>query len=161
MGISFQTIFAVVSARTWHLLSHSISLHYVPTVLPYEFFSFLDITNAILGVALLVFLYMFNSTYEREKDSFGIERSNLLPKSGPFSGGPLVDGIFLYMVIAVMALIWWYFRRSNVHSFAVSYFCCFYEVMGAVALFPQLRMFYKDKRVSPLLANFIVLTAVN
>ena len=34
-------------------------------------------------------------------------------------------------------------RRSPL-SFGVSYFCCFYEILTALALLPQLWMFYKD-----------------
>lgn len=132
--------------------------------MPYFIFGCLDVTNAILGVSLLVCFYAyFYSSYEKEKDCFGIEvfqKFNLLPQSGPLSAGPFVGGIFLYIVIAVLALSWYFVRRSP-HTFWVSYFCCFYEVMGAVALFPQLIMFHRDKRVSPLLANFVVLTAVN
>lgn len=163
-GLSLQTLVTIVSARTLHLVSHGISLHYTPTVLPWIIFPVLDTVNACLGAALLVSFYMFfYSTYEKEKDNFGIQifrKYNLLPKTGPFSDGPAVAGIFLYSVIAVMALAWYFVRRAP-HSFAVSYFCCFYEVMGAVALIPQLWMFHQDKRVSPLLANFVVLTAVN
>lgn len=72
----------------------------------------------------------------------------------------MVAAGFLYCCITVLALLWYCIRRSH-HSFLVSYFCCFYEVMGAFALIPQLWMFQKDKRVSPPLANFVVLTAFN
>jgi len=164
VGLSLQSLCTIVSARTLHLVSHGISLHYVPVVLPWIIFPCLDVVNACLGFALLgAFMTLFYSTYEKEKDNFGIhffQKFNLLPRSGPLSEGPLPASLFLYTGIAVMALIW-YFLRKSPHSFGVSYFCCFYEVMGAVALIPQLWMFHKDKRVSPLLANFVVLTAVN
>lgn len=164
VGLSLQTLFTVVGARTLHLVSHLISLHYVPAILPWLIYPTLDILNACLGAAMLgSFCFVFYSTYEKEKDNFGIhifKRFDLLPKSGIWSEGPLVAASFLYFVIAIMALVWYRFRRAP-HTFAVSYFCCFYEVMGAVALIPQLWMFHKDKRVSPLLANFVVLTAVN
>lgn len=163
VGLSYQTLVTVVGARTLHIVSHSISLHYQPSQMPWIVYPVLDGINAFLGAALFLSLWIFHSTYEKEKDNFGIHifsKFNLLPKTGPFAEGPLVASTFLFTCIAIMALIWYQFRRAP-HSFAISYFCCFYEVMGAVALIPQLWMFHKDKRVSPLLANFVVLTALN
>lgn len=164
VGLSLQTITIVVVARTLHLFSHFLRLHYLPTVLPWIMYVMMDVINAFLGAALFAsFVFVFYNTYEKDKDNFGIQifqKFKLLPKSGPFSSGPVVASMFLYSVVAVMALLWYSVRRSS-HSFGVSYFCCFYEVLGAVALIPQLSMFHKDKRVSPLLANFVVLTAMN
>jgi len=42
-----------------------------------------------------------------------------------------------------------------------TYYLSFYEVMSAVCLVPQLWMFHQDKRVPPLLANFVILFAVH
>mmetsp|Transcript_13335 Transcript_13335/g.38301 ORF Transcript_13335/g.38301 Transcript_13335/m.38301 type:complete len:263 (+) Transcript_13335:102-890(+) len=163
-GLSLQSLSTVVAARCLHLLSHWLRLHYLPAMLPWVMYAFLDMFNVMAGVGLLAtFVLQFFDTYEREKDDFGIhifERLDVLPKTGPLRKGPAVAAGFLYLTIVVLALLWYCVRRSN-HSFAVSYFCCFYEVMGAVALIPQLWMFQKDKRVSPLLANFVVLTALN
>eukprot|EP00928_Gymnodinium_smaydae_P058555 TRINITY_DN41746_c0_g1_i1.p1 TRINITY_DN41746_c0_g1~~TRINITY_DN41746_c0_g1_i1.p1 ORF type:complete len:265 (+),score=39.97 TRINITY_DN41746_c0_g1_i1:92-886(+) len=163
-GLSMQTIVAVVSARTIHLVSHGISLHYVPAIMPSLVFTCMDVVNACAGItALVVFVTQYYSSYEKAKDNFGIhlfQKLQLLPKSGPFREGPLAASLFLYSVVTVMAFGWYLVRKSQ-HSFLTSYFCCFYEVLSAVALFPQLWMFNQDKRVSPLLANFVVLTAVN
>jgi len=163
-GLSLQTLVTVVGARSLHLLSHVMRLHYLPAVIPWLLYPSMDVVNAAAGILLLTsFVLLYYRTYEREKDNFGVavlQKLDLLPKSGNLSNSPLLASGFLYACIAVLALIWYSVRRSN-HSFAVSYFCCFYEVMGAVALIPQLVMFQKDKRVSPALANFVVLTAVN
>jgi len=163
-GLSLQSLGTVVGARCLHLLSHFLRLHYVPAIIPWLLYPSLDVLNAIAGVALLgSFSLQFFHTYERDKDDFGIhvfEKLDLLPKIGPFRKGPAVAVTFLYAVIVLLAFLWYLVRRSS-HSFAISYFCCFYEVMGAVALIPQLWMFQKEKRVSPLLANFVVLTALN
>lgn len=163
-GLSLQTVCTVVCARGLHLISHIVGLHYVPARLPWIIFPTLDVVNAAVGfVVLFSFATRFFDTYEREKDNFGIhlfQRLNILPKTGPFREGPLVAASFMYSVVTVMALLWYTVRRSQ-HSFLTSYFCCFYEVLSAVALFPQLWMFHQDKRVSPLLANFVVLTAMN
>jgi len=163
-GLSLQTLVTIVGARTMHLLSHVLGLHYIPAQLPKIIYLGLDFVNAGLGILLLtIFALMFLHTYEREKDNFGIhvfEKLELLPKKGPWRTSPVVAAGFMYSVVSVLALLWYFMRRSS-HSFAVSYFCCYYEVMGAVALIPQLWMFQKDKRVSPLLANLVVLTAAN
>merc|ERR1711879_1123147 len=88
------------------------------------------------------------------------EKMGLLQKGVTLFHRNVVAMSFLYTVIAIMALLWYFVRRSH-HSFALSYFCCFYEAMSAVALIPQLWMFHQDKRVQPLLANFVVLTAMS
>lgn len=163
-GMSLQTLSTVVGARVLHLVSHFIGLHYAPSVMPYFLFPAIDVINAGAGVALLLAFYLlYANTYEKTKDNFGIhvfEKLELLPKQSSLRTSPVVAASFLYFSVAVMALIWYFVRRSQ-HSFLVSYFCCFYEVLGAVALIPQLWMFHQDKRVSPLLANFVVLTAMN
>merc|ERR1719161_23425 len=63
-------------------------------------------------------------------------------------------------MVLLGAILWYNIRRSS-HGFYMSFFFCFYEVMSGVALIPQLWMFHQDKRVSPPLANFVVLTALN
>ncbi|CAE7694309.1 kdelr, partial [Symbiodinium necroappetens] len=112
---------------------------------------------------LASFCLYYYPSYEKDKDNFGIhifEKFELLPKNSPLKSSPMVAASFLYAVVAVLALMWYFVRRSQ-HGFWVSYFCCYYEAMGAVALIPQLWMFHQDKRVSPLLSYFVVLTALN
>lgn len=163
-GLSLQTVLAVVSARCLHMMSHLVGLHYTPSVLPWILYPSIDIINAIIGgTTLFVFCTQYFDSYEKEKDNFGIhvfQKFDLLPKRGPLQHGPVAAASFLYIVIAIAGLAWHFVRRSP-HSFALSYFCCFYEVMTAVALIPQLWMFHQDKRVSPLLAQFVVCTAIN
>ena len=189
-GLSLQTLATVVGARVLHLIScstdlvcgffwrfrlrvgcwvdtclgHYIGLHYRPNVLPWLLYPAIDVVSACIGCALLAsFLLYYYPSYEKEKDNFGIhifERLDLLPKNSPLKTSPIVAASFLYAVVAVLALMWYFVRRSQ-HGFWVSYFCCYYEAMGAVALIPQLWMFHQDKRVSPLLSYFVVLTALN
>jgi len=163
-GLSLQTLVTIVGARVLHLLSHVLGLHYVPTVAPFFCYLSFDLVNATAGVFLLLILATeYYHTYEREKDNFGIqvfEKLSLLPKSGPLRTSPFLAAGFMYSVVAILAFVWYAVRKSN-RSFFISYFCCYYEVMGAVALIPQLMMFQKDKRVSPLLANLVVLTAAH
>lgn len=162
-GLSLQTLVAIVTARCLHCLSHPMALHYSPAVLPRSVFYILDGANAIAGVTcLFVIAKYYYSTYEVEKDNFGIQifdAFDCLPKSGPLSHRPIAAAAFLYLVVAVAALLW-YSVRASPFSFAYSYFTCFYEAMSAVALIPQLWMFNKDKRVPSLLATFVVLIAI-
>ncbi|CAK9077133.1 unnamed protein product [Durusdinium trenchii] len=163
-GLSLQTLATVVGARVIHLISHNIQLHYSPNVFPWFIYPMMDVVSACAGVALLVsFCLYYYPSYEKEKDNFGIhifERFELIGKNSPLKTSPFLAASFLYAVVAVMAVMWFLVRKSQ-RSFLVSYFCCYYEAMGAVALIPQLWMFHQDKRVSPLLANFVVLTAMH
>jgi hypothetical protein len=106
-------------------------------------------------------------TYEREKDTFGkgfIEMTRILPeeaivdKQGRTTFRAAAASLYIMVTFAAFA---WYLVRKSQHTFLLSYFCCFYEVMSGIALLPQLWMFHQDKRVSPPLANFVVLTAAN
>mmetsp|Transcript_26409 Transcript_26409/g.54771 ORF Transcript_26409/g.54771 Transcript_26409/m.54771 type:complete len:264 (-) Transcript_26409:112-903(-) len=163
-GLSLQTLISVVSARSLHLVSHLVRLHYQPTVVPWILFPVVDIVNASLGIVCVVIFTMFYyRSYEKEKDNFGIqaiERLGLLSQNVPLLQRNAIAMGLLYTGIAVVALMWYFVRRSH-HSFALSYFCCYYEVLCAIALLPQLWMFHQDRRVQPLLANFVVLTAVS
>lgn len=164
-GLSLQTLTTIVGARTLHFVSHFIGLHFIPAVMPWIIFPTLDVINALAGATLLFcFFAVYYKTYERNKDNFGIQlfvKLKLLPETGPLRESPAVAAVFLYGVITALAFIWYYFRRSVHNSFWMSYFCCFYEVMGAVALLPQLWMFHSTNKVSSLLANLVVLTAFN
>ena len=159
-----EAIFLSLVACLHECRGHYIGLHYRPNVLPWLLYPFIDVVSACIGCALLAsFCLYYYPSYEKDKDNFGIhifERLDLLPKNSPLKSSPMVAASFLYAVVAVLALMWYFVRRSQ-HGFWVSYFCCYYEAMGAVALIPQLWMFHQDKRVSPLLSYFVVLTALN
>jgi len=168
VGVSLLTLLALVSARTLHIASHGLGLHYIPTQLPWVLYPFLDACNCCAGVVCFgAFLFQHYHTYEREKDSFGmrfLEKTRILPQEA------IVDkqgrrtfaaaAASLYILVTIGAFGWYAVRKSQL-TFLLTYFCCFYEVMSAIALVPQLWMFQQDKRVSPPLANFVVLTAVN
>ncbi|CAJ1338436.1 unnamed protein product [Effrenium voratum] len=163
-GLSLQTLSTIVGARVIHLISHGCGLHYVPNVLPWFIYPTIDVVSSCIGVALLLsFVYYYYPSYEKEKDNFGIhifERFELIPKNSPLRTSPFAAASFLYVAVAILALLWYAVRKSQ-RTFLISYFCCYYEALGAMALIPQLWMFHQDKRVSPLLANFVVLTALH
>ena len=163
-GLSLQSLSLVVLARLLHLLSHPMDLHFEPTMIPIFVYSGFDVANACFGCYVLYFA-MTNllHTYEAEKDTFGekIFRTYIWP-SAPVTGiqRVFVRSGFSYFLALSLGFVWWLIRRSH-QSFFSSYFACIYEVLGAVALLPQLWMFQKDKVASPQLANFVVLVALN
>lgn len=169
-GHSLQTLLVVVSARCVHSCSHFFGMHFRPTVLPWVAYPALDLCNFLAGVLCFVaFFSQCYSTYDREKDNFGVplyEKLGILQKGATSRSlaqdrkSMFVKVAGLYIVIAFGALAW-SFMRSSPFLFTQRYFCCFYELMSAVALIPQFWMFHQDKRVCPLMANFVVLTALN
>jgi hypothetical protein len=159
LGLSLQTVGAVAVARVLHLLSHPIGIHFRPDTLPFFFYVILDYANAGVGVFVLYYIFSnYMNTYEAEKDNFS---QNFWLKLG--LDKDLVAKLkwaFIYIIAGIFGIIWHLVRRSH-HTFAVSFFCCYYEALCAVALLPQLWMFQQDRVVSPQLANFVALTAAN
>ncbi len=159
VGISLQTVGAVTAARTIHVLSHPLELHFMPDTIPFALSALMDYLNAFAGCFVLWFIIHNHwDTYESEKDNFS---QNFLLKVG--IDAKIVHRFryaFIYILATVFACIWYVVRRSSL-SFFSSYFCCYYEALGAVALLPQLWMFQQDRVVSPQLANFVALTALN
>lgn len=159
LGLSLQTVGAVASSRLLHLLSHPLGVHFRPDTIPLGLYVLLDYCNAILGFFVLYFICMHHmATYEAEKDNFsqnfwiklGLDRDVVFK----------LRYTFIYIIAALFGLIWHMVRRSH-HGILLSYFCCYYEALCAVALLPQLWMFQQDRVVSPQLANFVALTAAN
>lgn len=156
-GLSLQSLSIVVFTRVFHLLSHPMDLHFEPTMIPFWVYGVFDVLTASFGVLLLYYiLTKLLSTYEADLDSFGdiidFQSSTL---------GLLIRRIFVSISFSsVVGFLWWAIRRSH-QSFASSYFACFYEVLGAVALFPQLWMFQKTRVASAQLANFVAMMALN
>jgi hypothetical protein len=159
LGLSLQTVGAVAASRVLHLFSHPLGVHYRPDTVPIGVFVLLDYSNAILACFALYFICVSHlNTYEAEKDNFS---QNFWIKFG--LDRDLVFKLrytFIYIIAAIFGLIWYLVRRSH-QGFFISYFCCYYEALCAVALLPQLWMFQQDRVVSPQLANFVALTAAN
>ena len=159
MGISLQTVGAVTAARCLHLLSHPLRLHFIPDTLPFALFVFMDYANALLGVFVLFYIVQNHyKTYESGKDSFS--QNFLIRLRVPRDMVHKLRYGFVYLIAAVVGIVWYFVRRSS-QTFLVSYFCCYYEALCAVALLPQMWMFQQDRIVSPQLANFVALTAAN
>lgn len=159
LGISLQTVGAVAAARSLHLLSHPLRLHFQPDTIPFFVYALIDYASAGFGCFVLFYIYKnYGATYESAKDNFS---QNFWLKLGLSKA--VVHKLrysFIYITAGIIGIIWHFVRRSH-HSFFTSYFCCFYEALCAVALLPQLWMFQQDRVVSPQLANFVALTAAN
>jgi hypothetical protein len=162
-GMSLQTLIAVVTSRSLHLLSHWLGIHYRPTQIWSSLYFLFDIVNAAVGIGCISIFMVHKGSYDEEKDNFGIhifDRFQLIPKSGPLASRPVLAASFVYAVTVILAFFWSFFRTSA-GSWYLNYFCCVYEVMCMVALIPQLWMFHKDKWVSQLLGWFVVMVAAN
>jgi hypothetical protein len=159
VGVSLQTVGAVAVARTIHLISHPLDIHFLPDTLPFAIFVLMDYLNAFLGCYVLwVIIRDYWDTYEAEKDNFS--QSFLLKVGMSPEIVKKFKYAFIYIIAGVCGFVWYLFRRSSL-TFLVSYFCCYYEALCAIALLPQLWMFQQDRVVSPQLANFVALTAAN
>merc|ERR1712046_84498 len=103
-------------------------------------FKVFDFAVVMTGVACVIaLLTKYYSTYEVEKDNFGVQlfdRWDLLPKDGSFRLRPLAAASFLYIVAGIVAFLWYLIRKQN--SYNLSSYQCFNEAMSAVALLPQL-----------------------
>lgn len=132
-----------------------------------ELFWFLDIYGALAALACLSYFFSHLSTYEVEKDDFGRWALNFcLPARWAHRWFPTT--LFLALMVNIVALGW-----HEVKSYAVGahilvfsedsmgYYMCFYEALSGLALVPQLWMFYHDKIVAPLLANFVFFFGVH
>eukprot|EP00929_Paragymnodinium_shiwhaense_P040415 TRINITY_DN21106_c0_g1_i1.p1 TRINITY_DN21106_c0_g1~~TRINITY_DN21106_c0_g1_i1.p1 ORF type:complete len:263 (+),score=43.64 TRINITY_DN21106_c0_g1_i1:112-900(+) len=162
-GMSLQTLIAVVSARVIHLGSQLLGIHYRPTDFPSSIYLFSDIVNAAAGVACIALFVKCRSTYEVEKDNFGIhlfDRLKLVPEKGFFANRTVLAGCLIYAVTFALAFLWSLVRKSS-GAWHVNYYCCIYEALCMVALIPQLWMFHQDKLVNQLLGTFVVMVALN
>ena len=161
-GLSLQTLSIVVFTRIVHLFSHPMDLHFEPTMIPYWTYTIFDILNSSFGAFLLYYIFArLLSTYEVNLDNFGEGFSPITIGDHSTVLSRIISRVAVSLTFSSgLGLIWWFFRRSR-QAFAASFFTCFYEVLGAVALFPQLWMFQKTRVASPQLANFVAMIALN
>lgn len=160
-GISLQTLIAVVSQRFVHFQSHRLSVHYIPHVLSFSMYYALDVLNVLSGCLLIcVFVLKFYATYEKEKDTFGFQFvEDFIPPKHILKKNPLVYTAIMSIIVLAGTVLWYLLR--GILTTTTSFYFCFYEILSAVGLLPQLFMFHRDKRVNTLLANFMVLSAYN
>ena len=174
--LSLQSFAALVLCRCLHLGSHLFGIHFTPEVLPGWVYNSVDLFNAVAGlVAVAAAAELASSSssssssggggYQAEADSFGkvcsggagSRSSTFAKKILPKRLVPFAHFATLYLVVFALAGIWTVFRRgghssssSSLAQTALSFFCCFYEVLGALALVPQLYMVHAKLTVDGL-----------
>merc|ERR1712183_976295 len=126
--MSLQTLVAIVSARVLHLFSHWLGIHYKPQDIPFPVYFTFDIVNSGMGIGCIMLFLCHRSTYEMEKDNFGLQlfdKFGLTPKAGLFSSRPVLAASFIYVATVALAFLW-SFVRTSAGSWGLNYFCCVY-----------------------------------
>lgn len=171
-GLSFQTLFALVVVEASNVLLIVSLLSYHRKGFNADFF-LVDCTSALISICVFAYLYRnFWSTYEKQRDTFGQKYLRLLkfPSCGSSS-----HVCFLYILAFVVSFSMFLLRRSpHAPSFGdvarygnsrmyvgmlLSLWECFNDSVLALALLPQLFMFYnkRPRRVTNLLGTFVAL----
>eukprot|EP01067_Filipodium_phascolosomae_P006691 Filipodium_phascolosomae@DN4997_c0_g1_i1.p1 len=119
-----------------------------------------DVSTTALSIYCFCLILMrtkYWRTYQKDKDIFGDSFSRLFKREGSL----IARWLFLYVVAAAIAIPVYFVRRTS-YPMIFSYYECFDDLVLALALVPQLVMFYTDSppRVSALLANFVMFLTV-
>lgn len=171
-GLSFQTLFALVVVEASNVVLIFSLLSYHNKAFHADFF-LVDCTSAIISICVFVYLYRnFRSTYEWQRDTFGQKYLRLLkvPSCGPSS-----HACFLYILAFIVSFSMFLLRRSphapSISDVArygngrlavgmlLSLWECFNDSVLALALLPQLFMFYnkRPRKVTNLLGTFVAM----
>lgn len=171
-GLSFQTLFALVVVEVSNVLLIVSLLSYHGKPFNADFFV-VDCTSAIVSICVFVYLYRnFWSTYEKQRDTFGQKYLRLMkvPSCGPSS-----HVCFLYILSLFVSFTMFILRRSphapSISDVAryghgrlalgmlLSFWECFNDSVLALALLPQLFMFYnkRPRKVTNLLGTFVAM----
>ncbi|PFH35303.1 hypothetical protein BESB_061900 [Besnoitia besnoiti] len=167
-GLSFQSLFALVWVEVSNVLLIISLLLYHDKAVHMEFFV-VDCSSAL--VSLGVFLYInryFSSTYESQRDNFGKRFCRGLC-------GDRYGWAFLYLVAFALSCPMFLLRRSKyatplttlasrgsfraLLATLLSFWECYNDSVLALALVPQLFMFYnkRPRKVTNLLGTFVAL----
>ncbi|CDJ39349.1 hypothetical protein, conserved [Eimeria tenella] len=172
-GLSFQTLFALVVVEVSNvlLILSLLAFHGKPFHL--DFF-LVDCTSALVSIWAFVHLFRnFRASYEKQRDSFGQKYLRLLRLPSCGASGHL---FFLYLLSFVLSFSMFLLRRSP-HApslgevarsssssrlavgLLLSLWECFNDSVLALALLPQLQMFYskRPRKVSNLLGTFVAM----
>ncbi|KAL8432432.1 hypothetical protein Efla_000209 [Eimeria flavescens] len=171
-GLSFQTLFALVVVEASNVLLIICLLSYHSKPFHADFF-LVDCSSAIISICVFVYLYRnFWPTYEKQRDTFGQKYLRLLkiPSCGPNS-----HVCFLYILAFIVSVFMFILRRSPYApsvsdvtrsgngrlavGMLLSLWECFNDSVLALALLPQLFMFYnkRPRRVTNLLGTFVAM----
>ncbi|CDJ69582.1 hypothetical protein, conserved [Eimeria necatrix] len=173
-GVSFQTLFALVVVEVSNvlLILSLLAFHGKPFHL--DFF-LVDCTSAAVSIWAFVHLFRnFRTSYEQQRDSFGLKYLRLLRLRCCCAAGHLCC---LYLLSFLLSFSMFLLRRSPHAALArssssssssssrvalgllLSLWECFNDSVLALALLPQLQMFYskRPRKVSHLLGTFVAM----
>ncbi|EPR62096.1 hypothetical protein TGME49_224800 [Toxoplasma gondii ME49] len=171
-GLSFQSLFALVWVEVSNVLLILCLLVYHNKPIHAEFF-IVDCSSALISLAAFVYINRyFSSTYESQRDNFGKRFCRML--CGKFCVEKF-SWLFLYFVAFVISCPMFLLRRSKyaaplsviasngslrlIALTFLSFWECFNDSVLALALVPQLFMFYnkRPRKVTNLLGTFVAL----
>ncbi|CDJ52016.1 hypothetical protein, conserved [Eimeria brunetti] len=173
-GLSFQTLFALVLVEVSNVLLIVSLLSYHSKPFNMDFF-LVDCTSAAISILAFVYLYRnYRHSYEKQRDSFGHKYMRLLRLPASWCG-PYSHLFFLYFLSLFLSFTMFLLRRSP-HAPALaqvarygngrlalglflSLWECFNDSVLALALLPQLQMFYsrRPRKVNSLLGTFVAM----
>jgi len=154
LGMSLQTLFALVFTEINNVILQVMLSHKYKFPLGAAFYVCDVATTALSTFCFFYVLKHFYATYESTKDTFGLKFFRAV------FGAQVARSsywLFLYLVAFMLAVPLFLFRRSPLPG-AFSIYECFDDALLAVALLPQLYMFYnkRPRKVSGILGNFII-----
>uniref|UniRef100_A0A0G4F9T4 ER lumen protein-retaining receptor n=1 Tax=Chromera velia CCMP2878 TaxID=1169474 RepID=A0A0G4F9T4_9ALVE len=153
-GISLQSLFALFLSEFNNVVLQVILAWTYNFSLGLAFW-ICDVSTSILSFFSWYHIFTkYYSSYEKDRDTFGLKFCRVLPNNL----GKKVYAFFLYFVAFVITIPLFIFRRTRLPTL-YSLYECFDDTMLALALIPQLYMFYnrRPRRVSSLLGHFVVL----
>lgn len=172
IGLSLQTILILVVAECNHVLITIILSSHYHVKLGLDFY-LCDFSTALLSLATFTYIYSnFYETYEKNRDTFGLNITNLLVGYISKANGddaydskkrnrvhPTSKNIFwlaIYVINFFIGSIIFLFRKSSSPPL-ISFWESYMDSLLSLALLPQIYMFYnkKPRKVSSPLAHFV------
>lgn len=164
-GISLQSLAALVLCRVIHALSHILGMHHQSESFAVIYMIF-DISASVVAVGTAhLCLKTYKGSYQADLDDFGLIALEYLHDKGFKKIIPSQPRLYanywsiLYSVCACIGFCWFLIRRSHA-NWLFSFGICWYEVLTALAILPQMWMFRKGRSVPTALAHYVVLSVL-
>eukprot|EP00922_Rhytidocystis_sp_ex-Travisia-forbesii_P066104 GHVS01098169.1.p1 GENE.GHVS01098169.1~~GHVS01098169.1.p1 ORF type:complete len:285 (+),score=18.92 GHVS01098169.1:293-1147(+) len=162
LGLSLQTLLALVFVEVNNVVLIVCLAVYLGKPVFHLDFWIVDCTTALMSAYTFIYVYRsFYASYEKQKDTFGKKIFGLFCCFQVFTDK--YYGLFIYFLSALIALPIFLCRHSlsmtsSLGASLLSYWECFDDSVLALALLPQLFMFYnkRPRKVNALLGRFVV-----
>eukprot|EP00918_Siedleckia_nematoides_P036133 GHVU01078548.1.p1 GENE.GHVU01078548.1~~GHVU01078548.1.p1 ORF type:complete len:306 (-),score=33.56 GHVU01078548.1:468-1385(-) len=157
LGLSLQTLLALALSEVNNVFISLVLYNLAGTPIGYDFF-LCDLMTLFLSVSVLIAVFRrFRNSYEEDKDAFGASLFNISSSRSSAFYRNRVHWLALYLIAFVLAVPLHALRRTALPS-ALSFWECFDEILLAIALLPQLYMFYsrRPRKVTHFLGTFVV-----